>query len=891
MSSPSELFAGRYRILSKLGEGGMGTVFLGDDTLLQRKVAIKIPHPNISHNAGVVDRFLREAQMAAQINHPNFCRVYDVGIVNGRYFLTMDYIEGTPLSKLISRDKLWPIRDAVDLVRQLALALQVLHERGIIHRDLKPSNVMMHKDGLPILMDFGLARPAAKVTTLSTNPLGTPAYMAPEQINAAQGDVGPASDIYGLGVILFQLLTGRLPFRGTMMEVFSQILQDTPPVPSSLRVDIDPWLDQLCLQTMAKTPLQRPASMEELAALLHQYLACYHGGVVEPQGKKSSGLSMSRNPTPFPPLDRSLTPSRPTLPPFDPTMMSPPQPDPTLIAVPIVPDPTMLAPRPALPVEGGETPVTPIPREPTVADPPSSLAMLLQNKQPDPPQKPIPPPGTTVLVPGLAINAPPPGDLDRPNPTLTQYTLAHGPIAAPGQPVPAQQLPPPPVVRLETTLVKRPRVRVGMIGLVLLGLAITAGVTVLAATTDWNAVETWWAMLWTRTTSTPTATGSTPTTHRGGAVRVDWLAKPPDKIKVRPGGSTAFLIGVAGDEVAGSLKLKATAEHPLPPPLVSIPSRVASQGPDRGEAGEQAITVEFGAVPAWDTKEIPVAIHVGSGVRRGTYTLVVSANTNTSSTIEAIVELTVDGIELPRELVTSPKMVRIPAGFFWMGDPDSDKKATTNAPHHRVVLSDPFYMSETEVTEQQYAAIIEKAKVSEAEHPKRGISWELARDYAKTLNDKHPSSIGRYRLPWEVEWEYACRAGKEGTSFAYGPKLEPTQAVFRPSSMNSVRPVREKREANAWGLYDMHGNVREWCGDPYYATAYHEWKKNGDRWPIRLPPDGPQDPKIEAASIRRVVRGGSCEEEATDCRSFLRTDFGQKSLIGPAGIRLVLIPG
>src|SRR4051794_35399636 len=149
---------GRYRILRKLGEGGMGAVFLAEDTQLDRRVALKVPYVRAADGSKVVERFQREARVAAGIEHAHLCRVYDVGVHDGIPYLTMEFIEGTPLAHRIDPDQPWEPRQAAALIQRLAVALEVLHRRGVMHRDLKPANVMLRADGEPVLMDFGLAR-------------------------------------------------------------------------------------------------------------------------------------------------------------------------------------------------------------------------------------------------------------------------------------------------------------------------------------------------------------------------------------------------------------------------------------------------------------------------------------------------------------------------------------------------------------------------------------------------------------------------------------------------------------------------------------------------------------------------------------------------------------
>jgi hypothetical protein len=265
---------GRYRIVRQLGRGGMGTVYLAHDAQLDRLVALKVPH-FIEDDPIILERFYREARVAATLDHPNLCPIYDVGQHEGVHYLTMPYIEGKPLSESITTGPPAPQRQIAALIRQLALALEEAHRRGIIHRDLKPSNIMMNRRGEPVVMDFGLARPpdAADVRlTQSGAIVGTPAYMPPEQVDGATTLLGPRCDIYSLGVILYELLTGRLPFQGGTPQVLCQILRDEPRRPSAYRPDLDPRLEAICRKAMAKRINERYHSMANLAAALEQFL-------------------------------------------------------------------------------------------------------------------------------------------------------------------------------------------------------------------------------------------------------------------------------------------------------------------------------------------------------------------------------------------------------------------------------------------------------------------------------------------------------------------------------------------------------------------------------------------------------------------------------------------
>jgi formylglycine-generating enzyme required for sulfatase activity/predicted Ser/Thr protein kinase len=261
---------GQYRIVRKLGHGGMAAVYLAEDTVLQRQVAIKVPLNEVERSEEVLARFLREARAAASLSHPNICQIYEIDKIGERDYIAMEYVDGKPLSDLI-RGKQLKERQAASLVRKIALAMQAAHEKGLIHRDLKPSNVMLTVRGEPKITDFGLAkRWASDDSRLSHSGaiMGTPAYMPREQALGETSRLGPAVDIYSLGVILYELLTGRLPFEGPLAAVLGKIISAEASPPSSIRQDLDPQLDAICRKAMAKEPEGRYASMAEFAAAL-----------------------------------------------------------------------------------------------------------------------------------------------------------------------------------------------------------------------------------------------------------------------------------------------------------------------------------------------------------------------------------------------------------------------------------------------------------------------------------------------------------------------------------------------------------------------------------------------------------------------------------------------
>lgn len=266
---------GRYRILRKLGRGGMGSVYLAHDMKLDRRVALKVPHFLPTDDPDILERFHREARAAATLQHAHICPVHDVGTHSGIHFLTMAFIEGKSLAEIIKEAKVLPQRQAAGWVRQLALALQEAHDMGVIHRDLKPANIMINQRREPVVMDFGLARRvhAGDIQlTHAGSVLGTPAYMSPEQVRGDLATMGPGCDIYSLGVILYECVTGRPPFVKPGMGILTQILNDEPEPPSRLRPDLDTALERICCKAMAKNIEDRYPSMKALAADLGEYL-------------------------------------------------------------------------------------------------------------------------------------------------------------------------------------------------------------------------------------------------------------------------------------------------------------------------------------------------------------------------------------------------------------------------------------------------------------------------------------------------------------------------------------------------------------------------------------------------------------------------------------------
>ncbi|MEZ4403276.1 MAG: serine/threonine-protein kinase [Kofleriaceae bacterium] len=314
-AAPADLvgreIAGRYRVTAKLGEGGMGAVYRGEQISLKRQVAIKVLRPELSADVGLVRRFNAEAELAARLSHPNTVNIYDFGQdANGALFIAMEFLEGRSLRHLLTQEApLTPAR-ALSIGRQVAASLADAHAHGIVHRDLKPDNVMLTERGkerdVARVLDFGIAKlrdddRATNAMTRAGDLVGTPQYMAPEQI---KGDaVDGRTDVYALGAMLYEMITGRLPFEGpTVMAVLSKHLTETPPAPSERRPDLalPPQLDALVMAALAKEPAARPASMEAFSdqmAALAPHVGGATGGFGAVGDGRMSGVGATATPS------------------------------------------------------------------------------------------------------------------------------------------------------------------------------------------------------------------------------------------------------------------------------------------------------------------------------------------------------------------------------------------------------------------------------------------------------------------------------------------------------------------------------------------------------------------------------------------------------------------
>ena len=289
------LFDGRYQVLRKLGAGGMANVYLAEDQELGRRVAIKILNERHANDEQFVERFRREAKNAAALSQENIVSIYDRGEAEGTYYIAMEYLDGRSLKELIVAHGPAPVNVAVEYVRQILKALRFAHQKGIVHRDIKPHNVLVDSDGRVKVTDFGIARAGASQMTEAGSIVGTAQYLSPEQARGTSVD--RRSDLYSLGIVLYELLTGTVPFTGdTPVEIAMKHLSQVPEPPSTMRPDIPRDLDLVVTRALAKNPDDRYQSAEEMDADLERIAG---GGSVSPETEESATQIMRMPAEPY----------------------------------------------------------------------------------------------------------------------------------------------------------------------------------------------------------------------------------------------------------------------------------------------------------------------------------------------------------------------------------------------------------------------------------------------------------------------------------------------------------------------------------------------------------------------------------------------------------------
>jgi serine/threonine-protein kinase len=325
--APGTVIDARYRVLSKLGAGGMADVYCAEDTHLGRKVALKLLHTRFAQDQEFVERFRREASAAAGLQHPNVVGVYDRGEFDGTYYIAMEYCEGRTLKEVVGRTALPPER-AIAIAKQMLVAARFAHRRNVIHRDLKPHNVILDSEDNVKVTDFGIARAGASDITEVGAIMGTAQYLSPEQ---AQGrSVTEASDLYSIGIVLFEMLTGRAPFEGdSAVAVALQHVNQPPPSPRETKPELPPELEAVVLKALAKDPAHRYRDADSFIKDLEAVEARLRAGPVDvestavfaPVAAATAPTALAPTPpvaAPPPPPPAAMEPGPPPPPPGEP---------------------------------------------------------------------------------------------------------------------------------------------------------------------------------------------------------------------------------------------------------------------------------------------------------------------------------------------------------------------------------------------------------------------------------------------------------------------------------------------------------------------------------------------------------------------------------------------
>jgi beta-lactam-binding protein with PASTA domain/predicted Ser/Thr protein kinase len=307
--APEAVIDGRYRLLHRVGSGGMADVWCAEDQQLGRRVALKLLHRQFSEDPEFVERFKREASAAASLQHPHVVSVYDRGEWDGTYYIAMEFLDGRSLKQVVREEAPLDLLRAIDLTVQILRAARFAHQRGIVHRDIKPHNVIVDDEGRAKVTDFGIARAGASDMTETGSIMGTAQYLSPEQ---AQGHaVSPQSDLYAIGIVLYELLTGRVPFDGeSAVTIALKQVAEAPVPPSSYNLAVPPELDAVVLRALEKDPAARFISAEEFIVALQ--------GVAD---RIASGAAVGAGTVAFGAVGAELAPTLP--PPVEPTTVEP----------------------------------------------------------------------------------------------------------------------------------------------------------------------------------------------------------------------------------------------------------------------------------------------------------------------------------------------------------------------------------------------------------------------------------------------------------------------------------------------------------------------------------------------------------------------------------------
>ena len=759
-------FEGRYEVLERLGYGGMGVIYKAHQKQPSRVVVLKVLRAGRFASQRHRRRFEREAQAVARLRHPGIVSVFECGEVEGHPYLTMEYVDGHTLRDYVQRHRSNK-KQICQLMHKVCRAVAYAHQRGVIHRDIKPTNIVVDTKGSPRVLDFGLARlsPNSEEEQISAmtetgEVMGTPAYMSPEQTIGRPEEVDVRTDVYSIGVMLFELLTGELPYqldRARPLEALRKVRDFLPPRPSSLNPRVDRDLEAIVLKCLEKNKEQRYQGAPELAEDISRYL---RGDLVQ-----------ARPATTFYQLRKMLWRHRRLFVPAVAAAVA------TVVVTGVFVGQLAASQRKAKKSA----------REARVAE---KKALEQQDR-------------LVHFITELKSVETRVYDLL----AAQKWREAHRIAQFAQEALPNEA---------------------GLAGLTRkVENYVTTQVSVAAREIESLIKEQRFKAARSRLSALEACVAEVPCPEAGSAVQ-----------KIAEGFPEACWQSVREAIKKDEVRLTALAEF-------------LACGADRERRAEVAslLTRRLEGIMF---EQWPFDGQEAVGRREATATTL-------GVPVERILSLAKD---------VQVRLVLIPAGEFVMGSIREQQSPEGNEnPPHRVRISRPFYMSATEITRRQYAAVMgegdkgqdeaggELAPYLAPEVAASRVSWNDAREFCARLARATEMPV---RLPTEAEWEYACRSGAR-TRFYYGD--DPTHSAlgeyawFEGNAEGKPHEVARKKP-NVWGLFDMHGNVMEWCLDWYDSTYYYR--------SAMLNPPGPPQAKY------KTLRGGSWGSSAEDARSSRR---------------------
>ena len=794
---------GGYRIIGVLGEGGMGMVYQAQQLSLERTVALKVVRADLSRKEAFVGRFLREAKVAARIDHPNVVTIYDTGEADGHLFMALQYVPGGDLATRIKRDSSGKVNEdeALRIIAGCAKGLIAIHAAGLVHRDIKPSNIFLTTEGTPKIGDLGLARNIIddEKLTFAGDLVGTPSYMAPEQAKGAS-DIDHRADIYSLGTSFYHLLTGRPPFQGSSPFLIGhQVIAEVPQDPRELNRSMSPAVAAIIHHAMNKDRNFRYQSAEELLVDVE----LVRSGKL-PRFARVTVMDEERRATRFGSLATAPPPSA----------------SPGRSVVPLaVGAGALVGIVVALVVGLGlaqrNAPVQPsaLPSDalPTAAFPSSGGSVVsFPPRQELPPMIQEEPPAAEFL----AANEP----VERP--VLTP-SKRHVPAASAvvSQPQPQPQ-PPPAVIPAE---VSSPPVPVPV-----------APVAPVAPVVQIPAVKEA-AILPPSATKTEPLIPETVDEHQALRVVREEVVRVPlngNEVSTTTPPPTALKPEKKADLPTNQKVIPAVAAPAITAPAITAPAvaPVVTAKPAAESAAliEQPIAQALGTTAA-EVRSLPTV--------------------NTSPAWAAAVGSDRYGSWANLTIGTVTQRLRLcPGGAAQIGSPVNEHGRSNDETVHRVIIEQAYWLADSECTQALWRTVMgENPSSTEGDQlPVDRVSFQRVQDFLRRAADKRPGIT--LRLPSEVEWEAACRAGSRGP-YSGGLDLREL-AWFRATAGGTIAAVAS-RTPNAYGLFDMHGNVWEWC-----QSVDRTYPPNEDGLPT--------------PSQAFIYRGGGFADSAEDCRAARR---------------------